>query len=161
VLRNQEQDVARHPQDQQRQRAEDIALFRYALVREASDDQLSKRERGRIVRGLAEVTQQGPDGTAMTVSRPTIDRWIRAYRAGGFAALAPTSRRVEPRTPAGLLALACDLRREDPARTAAHIAEMLRMGHEWSPHPRNLQRHRRPRADPRATQCEQRRLRAF
>lgn len=133
--------MAIHEQDQQRKRAQDIALFRYALVREASDETLSKSERGRIVRGLAEVTHTGPDGTRTTVSRPTIDRWIRAYRAGGFSALTPTQRRIEPRTPAGLLALACDLRREDPARTAAHIAEMLRVSHEWSPHPRTLQRH--------------------
>ncbi|OYV64233.1 MAG: hypothetical protein B7X07_06945 [Actinobacteria bacterium 21-64-8] len=133
--------MAHHPEEQQRKRAEDIALFRYALVREASDATLSKKERGRIVRELAEVTHHGPDGTPVTVSRPTIDRWIRAYRAGGFSALTPSARRVEPRTPAGLLTLACDLRREDPARTAAHIAEMIRVSHEWSPHPRTLQRH--------------------
>ncbi len=133
--------TSRHPEQQQRQRAEDIALFRYALVREASNDTMSTRERGRIVRGLAETTHTGPDGTPVTVSRPTIDRWIRAYRAGGFAALAPSPRRVEARTPAGLLSLACDLRREDPARTAAHIAQMIRVSHEWSPHPRTLQRH--------------------
>ena len=139
--RNQEEYVAHHPEEQQRQRAQDIALFRYALVREASDVTLSKQERGRIVRGLAEVPHRGPDGTEVSVSRPTIDRWIRAYRAGGFAALTPTSRCIEPRTPPGLLMLACDLRREDPARTAAHIAEMIRVSHEWSPHPRTLQRH--------------------
>jgi len=133
--------VRPHPAEQRRQRAEDIALFRYALVREASDDQLSTRARGELVRELAATAHRGPDGDEITVSRATIDRWIRAYRAGGFSALAPTARRVEPRTPAGLLALACDLRREDPARTAAHIAEMLRLSHEWSPHPRTLQRH--------------------
>jgi putative transposase len=117
VSRDQENDVAVHKEEQTRKRAEDVALFRYALVREAADDKLSKGERGALVRGLAEATHQGPDGVDVSVSRPTIDRWIRAYRAGGFAALAPTPRRVEARTPAGLLALACDLRREDPART--------------------------------------------
>jgi putative transposase len=122
-------------------RAQDIALFRYALVREAADEKLSKAERGRIVRRLAETTHTGPDGTPVIVARPTIDRWVRAYRRGGFAALAPTARRTEPRTPAGLLMLACDLRREDPARTAAHIAEMITASHEWSPSPRTLQRH--------------------
>ena len=133
--------MAIEQQQGQRNRAEDLALFRYALVREASDNRLSKAERGRIVRRLAETTHTGVDGTPITVSRPTIDRWIRAYRNGGFAGLQPASRRVEPRTPAGLLMLACDLRREDPARTAAHIAEMLRASHDWSPHPRTLQRH--------------------
>jgi putative transposase len=141
VSRDQENDVAVHKEEQTRKRAEDVALFRYALVREAADDKLSKGERGALVRSLAETTHQGPDGNLVSVSRPTIDRWIRAYRAGGFAALAPTPRRIEARTPAGLLALACDLRREDPARTAAHIAQMLTESHDWSPHPRTLQRH--------------------
>jgi len=133
--------VPREREEQPARRAEDIALFRYALVREAADEKLSAAERGRIVRRLAEVTHTGPDGTPTSVSRPTIDRWIRAYRAGGFSALTPTPRRTEPRTPLGLLTLACDLRREDPARTAAHIAEMITASHEWSPHPRTLQRH--------------------
>jgi putative transposase len=39
------------------------------------------------------------------------------------------------------LSLACDLRREDPTRTAALIAQMLRESHDWSPHPCTLQRH--------------------
>ena len=133
--------MPREREEQPARRAEDIALFRYALVREAADEKLSAAERGRIVRRLAEVTHTGPDGTPTSVSRPTIDRWIRAYRAGGFSALTPTPRRTEPRTPLGLLTLACDLRREDPARTAAHIAEMITASHEWSPHPRTLQRH--------------------
>jgi putative transposase len=124
-----------------RDRAEEIALFRYALVREAADEQLSKAERGRLVRRLAESTHTGPDGTPVTVSRPTLDRWIRSYRSDGFPALRPRPRRVEPRTPAGLLMLACDLRREDPSRTAAHIAALLEASHEWSPSPRTLQRH--------------------
>lgn len=124
-----------------RDRAEDLALFRYALVREAADDKLSKHERGRLVRHLAATTHIGVDGTPVTVSRPTLDRWIRTYRKGGFAALRPSPRRVEPRTPAGLLELACDLRREDPARTAAHIAAMLEASHDWSPSARTLQRH--------------------
>jgi putative transposase len=127
--------------NQHRDRAEDVALFRYGLVREAASKELSKGERGRLVRDLAERSHSGPDGTPVSVSRPTIDRWIRAYRSGGFAALRPTPRRVEPRTPAGLLALACDLRREDPSRTAAHIGEIIRASHGWSPHERTLQRH--------------------
>ena len=130
-----------HPEEQSRARAEDIALFRYALVREPADDKLSKAERGALVRSLAASTHRGPDGDPVSVSRPTIDRWIRAYRAGGFSALSPRPRRIEARTPAGLLALACDLRREDPARSAAHIAAMLAESQGHSPHPRTLQRH--------------------
>jgi putative transposase len=133
--------VRHNREEQSRSRAEGIALFRYALVREAAEDRLSKAERGRLVRALAASIHSGPDGSPVSVSRPTIDRWIRAYRAGGFAALSPTPRRVEARTPPKLLALACDLRREDPGRSAAHIASMLAESQGFSVHPRTLQRH--------------------
>jgi putative transposase len=121
-------------------RADDIALFRYGLVREAADPKLSKAERGRVVRSMAAITHIGPAGEVQ-VSRGTIDRWLRAYRAGGFAALRPGPRRVEPRTPAEVLELAVKLRKEDPLRSGAHIAEVLRVAHGWSPHTRTLERH--------------------
>ncbi|WP_167161579.1 helix-turn-helix domain-containing protein [Streptomyces sp. MBT27] len=38
-------------------------------------------------------------GRQVRVSRGTIDRWTRAYRQGGFAALVPEPRQVAPRTP--------------------------------------------------------------
>lgn len=126
--------------ERRRGREEDVALFRYALVREPADPTLSKAERGRLVRDLAARVHRGPDGHDVRVSRQTLDRWIRTYRAGGFAALVPTPRQVEPRTPPGLLELASRLRKEDPARSATHIAEILRATHDWSPHPRTLQR---------------------
>jgi transposase len=55
----------------------------------------------------------------VTVSRGTIDRWIRAWRDGGFAALAPPARQVTLRTDAEVLEMAAGLKRENPARTAA------------------------------------------
>ncbi len=122
-------------------RATDVALFRYGLIREAADPKITKAERGRLVRDLAERTHVGPSGEPVEVSRGTLDRWIRAWRCGGFEALRPSERQVEPRTPAGLLALACDLRREDPARTATHISSMIEAVYEWAPSARTLQRH--------------------
>lgn len=118
-----------------------VALLRYSLIREAADPTLSKAARGALVREIAEMTHPGADGEEVTVSRGTLDRWIRAWRQGGFEALKPTGRSVEPRTPQALLALASDLRKENPARTAAHIAEMIRVSQGWSPAPRTLQRH--------------------
>ena len=47
-----------HPEEQSRARAEDIALFRYALVREPADGKLSKAERGTLVRSLAASTHR-------------------------------------------------------------------------------------------------------
>jgi putative transposase len=87
-------------------RAEQVALFRYQLIREAADPSLSTRQRGRLVRELAAKAHPGPFGDPVTVSRETVDRWIRAWRAGGFAALAPPARQVTPRTDAAVLELA-------------------------------------------------------
>ena len=122
-------------------RAEDVALFRYGIIREAADEILSKAKRGQLVRELASVAHMGVDGVPVVVSRQSIDRWIRTYRKGGFAALHPSARHVEPRTPEQLLSLARELRKEDPFRTAAHIAQIIRTQNGWSPHERTLQRH--------------------
>ncbi len=121
-------------------RSDDIALFRYGIVRAAADERLSKAERGLLVRALAAQAHTGPKGQEVQVSRQTIDRWVRAYRQGGYGALRPGPRRVEPRTPPDALELACQLRKEDPARSGAHIAEVLRAAQGWSPHPRALER---------------------
>ena len=64
-------------------RAEQVALFRYQLIREAADPALSTRQRGRLVRELAARAHPGPFGDDRCVSRETIDRWIRAWRPAG------------------------------------------------------------------------------
>jgi putative transposase len=133
-----------HADDEQRRRAERarrVALFRYELIQDAIDPALSSRQRGRLVRALAERTHQGPFGEPVRVSRQTIDRWVRWWRAGGFEALVPTPARVTPRTPAEVLALATALKRERPERTAAQVARILRAQSGWAPSERTLQRH--------------------
>jgi putative transposase len=122
-------------------RAEQVALFRYQLIREAADPALSTRQRGRVVRELAARAHPGPFGDPVSVSRETIDRWIRAWRTGGFAALAPPARQVTPRTDVAVLELAAGLKREKPARTAAQVMRILRASCGWSPSVRTLQRH--------------------
>ena len=122
-------------------RAEQVALFRYRLVREAADPGLSTRQRGRMVREIASRAHEGPFGDPVTVSRGTVDRWIRAWRDGGFAALAPPARQVTLRTDAEVLEMAAGLKRENPARTAAQVRRILVKGCGWSPSVRTLQRH--------------------
>lgn len=122
------------------ERARAIGLFRYSLIRQAADPKLSTKQRGRLVRALAAAEHEGPFGQPVRVSRATVDRWIRDWRRGGFDALLPTPRRVEPRTPAGVLELAAALKREVPERTAAQIAAILRAHSGWAPGERTLQR---------------------
>jgi putative transposase len=109
-------------------RAEAVALMRYRVVAEAANPRLSPAERGRIVRALAARAHEHPDGSLRTFSRGTLDRWIVAYRAAGLDGLRPV-RRADAgavRRHPELLAEAAALRAERPARSAAHIAEILR-----------------------------------
>lgn len=125
-------------------RAREIGLFRYALIREAADPALSTRQRGRLVRELAEREHTGPFGERVRVSRVTIDRWILAWRRGGFDALLPSTRCGEPRTSAAVLELAAALKREVPSRTAAQVSAILHASAGpagTAPSSRTLQRH--------------------
>jgi putative transposase len=122
-------------------RAQEIGLFRWQIVGEATDVSLSARERGRLVRALAEREHLTPDGRWVRVGRNTLDRWIRAYREGGFDGLVPAPRRVANATPERLLELAVALRREQPARTAAQIHRILVEAEDAAPAARTIQRH--------------------
>jgi putative transposase len=124
------------------ERAREVGLFRYALIRPAADPELTTRQRGRLVRELAAAEHVGPFGGRVRISRVTLDRWIRAWRAGGFDALVPSARHAEPRTSASVLELAAALKREVPGRTAAQVAAILaEHGSGAAPSARTLQRH--------------------
>jgi putative transposase len=121
-------------------RAREIGLFRYMLVRQAADPQLTRRQRGRLVRQLAEQEHTDPFGRSVRVTRWTLDRWIADWRSGGFDALVPNPRQSQPRTPAEVLELAAALKKENPARTAAQVRRILRAQQGWAPNERTLQR---------------------
>jgi len=123
-------------------RATEVALFRYALIREAADPTLSTRERGRLVRSLAEGIHVGPGGVEVRVGRSTADQWIRAWRAGGFEALKPKPRALSLKVPREMLDMAEALKREAPERTAAQVGHILGEACGWAPNERTLlQRH--------------------
>jgi putative transposase len=121
-------------------RAQEIGVFRWKIVSEATDVSLSARERGRLVRALAQREHLDPDGRWVRVTRTTLDRWIRAYREGGFDALVPAPRRVANGLPERL-ELAVALRREQPARTAAQIHRIIVEAEGSAPSARTIQRH--------------------
>ena len=132
-----EQDHERAP----RARVRQVGLFRYGLIQDALDPALSTKQRGRPVRQVAALSHPGPFGTTVVISRATLDRWIRDYRAGGFTALVPAPRRVTSQTPASVLELAVALKTEAPDRTAAQVAVVLAAHGGFAPSARTLQRH--------------------
>jgi transposase InsO family protein len=135
-----------------RQRAQQVALFRYQLICPALDAGLSTKARGRIVRAIAARSHAGPFGGQHRYSRDSLDRWIRRYRAGGFDALLPSPRQPGSRIDTGVLELAVALKRENPERTAAQVARILRASSGYSPSESTLLRlfHRRELIGPAA-----------
>src|SRR5450759_1792216 len=107
--------------------AEALALWRYHLIAEALDPRLGGRERGLLVRRIATDEHVTPAGELRAVSRNTLDRWIRRYRSDGLAGLRdqPRSDQGSARLDPALLDLAIRLRLEAPARSAAHISEIV------------------------------------
>src|SRR3989475_7608818 len=71
---------------------EEIALHRWAVIAEAANGRLSAAERGALVRRIAARAHMHPDGSSRRYSRGTVDRWLRAWRAGGLDALKPSPR---------------------------------------------------------------------
>jgi putative transposase len=134
--------VSRHDDEQavRLERARQIGLFRYMLIREAADPALTGRQRGRLVRALAAVRHTDPDGRSVRVTRWTLDRWISQWRRSGFDALVPSPRQSQPRTPAEVLELAVALKKENPGRSAAQVRRILSLQHGWAPDERTLQR---------------------
>jgi putative transposase len=106
---------------------EQVALHRWAVIAEAATARLTARERGALVRQVAARSHAHPDGSSRTYSRVTIDRWLRAWRAGGLDTLKPAERsdtgivRAHPE----LFDEAAALRLELPGRSAAQIASIL------------------------------------
>lgn len=123
------------------ERARRVALFRYTLIQDVIDPSLSTRQRGALVRQIAAREHDGPFGDKIVVARNTIDRWVRWWRAGGFAALVPRPAQVSPRTPGEVLDIAAALKRENPARTATQVKRIMIAQAGWAPSERTLQRH--------------------
>ena len=95
-------------------RAQEVALYRYALIRPLADPALSAVPSA--PRRLASQVHLGPFGEPVTVSRASLDRWIRLGARAGSDALIPAEPvQVQPRTDPGVLELAADLKGTRPA----------------------------------------------
>ena len=124
-----------------RERREQTALWRYQLIRDAIDEELTPKQRGQVVRQIAASSHAGLNGGTVKVSRGTIDRWVSAWRAGGFEALQPKQTACVSRTPVEVLELAASLKRERPERTCAQICRIIARMTGDSPSESTLLRH--------------------
>ena len=111
-----------------------MALFRYELVQEVIDPQLSTaRSAGcwcaRWPRGSTRARSGSRCGSSRAHHRP-VDPGLAGRRVRGAGAPAGP---VTARAPAEVLELAAALKRENPARTAAQVARILRAQSGWAP----------------------------
>jgi putative transposase len=65
------------------ERARAVGLFRYSLVRQAADPELTTRARGRLVRELAAAEHTGPFGARVRVCHGPA--WTAGSEPGGAA----------------------------------------------------------------------------
>lgn len=119
-----------------------VALARWGVIALATDERLTPAERGRVVAEIAGQVHRDADGRAFRVTTRTVYRWLAAWRAKGFEGLKPTGRGDAGtfKADGAVLELAAALRREAPARSAAHIAEVIARTRGMGVHPRTLQR---------------------
>lgn len=114
-----------------RDRAEQVALFRFSVISEAISPRLSPAERGLIVRALSARTWTTPEGVERSFARNTIDRWVVAYHRDGLAGLRPVPRsdRGRARSQGRWLEEAARMRRALPTRSAAQIVDAIARAH--------------------------------
>src|SRR5260370_17221065 len=82
-----------------RERARQEGIWRYLTIQDAADPALTGRQRGAVVRRIVTETATDGFGNPRRVSRPTVERWLRAYPAGGLAPLPPPPPQGPPRAP--------------------------------------------------------------
>lgn len=111
---------------------EQIAAAKYALIAPVVSRQtpLAPGELKQWLREAASRTYDLPGSRRMTVSERTLERYLEAYRKGGWDALKPKKRQTTGRTKLSpeLLQQAIALRRERPARSVEQIIFLLEQG---------------------------------
>ena len=148
--------VAPTPEDTWRT---EVALFRYTLIlpllRHDRQRDGTKRQLREAIAGQPHTI---PHSQRRTVSVPTLRRWEKAYRKGGFDALKPRSRRdrgASRSLSAETLDRAEALKRELPTRSARTVVDILKREdagpiREERIAPRTLRRHLAARGATRA-----------
>lgn len=112
-----------------RKRAEEIAAFRYGAIAPIVSRQtpLSPGELRAYLEYAAKQSYVIPGSSRTTLSVRTLERWIAAYRKGGYDALIPKTRndKGRHRLPEEVIQKAVALRRERPERSVEQIILLL------------------------------------
>lgn len=107
---------------------EEIALFRYTVIRPLVDEGPPGYKICAVLRDIANTSHRDHLGRWVKVSARTIKRWTRAWRKSGFEGLKPKDRcdvGSVRATEGEILDLAENLKREAPGRSSAAIAGII------------------------------------
>ena len=113
-------------------KAQKIALFRYALIAPLVVETLPRGELTRRAQDIAARPYDFPDSARRSVSVDTLLDWVLRYRQDGFPALAPKPRqdRGQARAiPPETASLIERLKRENPHRTGTALLRELALAH--------------------------------
>jgi len=107
-----------------------IALWRYELIEEALPRDLTRRERGKILRRVSMSPVRWPTGATRRVSLATLYRWLRTYQARGLKGLRPRRRKDKGkprrRLPPEVVESALQHLEEDPEQPLTFLLAVLR-----------------------------------
>lgn len=123
---------------------EEIALFRYTVIRPLVDTGPPGYKISAVVNQIASVSHQDWRGRWIKISPRTVERWTKAYRKRGFDGLKPKDRsdigQVRA-TDIGILDLAENLKREAPGRSSGAIAAIIKKTRGIGVSERTIRRH--------------------
>lgn len=99
----------------------EVALFRYGVIADLLQRDVSPKERGELIRQKVSRLWEVPGkDEPVQVGETTMREWVRAYKAGNIEALMPRVRSDRGRSrviPADLADLLCELKEEDRGRS--------------------------------------------
>jgi putative transposase len=120
--------------DEQQRQA--IANFRYGLIAPLVSRNLEAGEQMVLMRDIVSHVYTYPDGEQKKLSLRTLERYIAAYRSGGWEALLPSVRadKLQSREIAeDVLSKAIALKQEQPGRSVRQIIAILELAQYVAP----------------------------
>ncbi|MBT9147707.1 MAG: hypothetical protein DDT32_01472 [Syntrophomonadaceae bacterium] len=109
---------------------QEVANFRYGLIAPLVTRTLNPGEQAAMLREIAGHTYDIPHSSAQKISLRTLERYLKAYREGGWESLLPSERadklqckQIAP----GVLEKAIALKQEQPTRSVRQIMAILEL----------------------------------
>ncbi len=114
---------------------EQIALFRYGIIRDLVSGPLAPGDKARLLEEIAEKTWDIPGSTRRRIGRTTASDWVDLYQAMGFDGLKPRPRNDQGTSralPESVQKLLLELRRERPKASVHSLIRAVRLSGQVS-----------------------------